>query len=263
MLIFLKLGGSLITQKDRLSTPRLEKVADLAREIAVLYRDNPQINLIIGHGSGSFGHMPAKKYNTRSGVHNPDQWAGFIEVWKEARQLNQIVVEQLLKAGLPVIAFPPSAIYKTSNGKICSRFIKTIEAALAYHLIPLVNGDVIFDDKIGGTILSTEEIFQNLAPKFKPDKILLAGIEEGVWEDFPFCNHIIEVINPSNVKQIVHNLGGSQHIDVTGGMLSKVINMLKLVKKEKNLKIYIFTGEPPGNISNVFHGLKIGTLIED
>jgi isopentenyl phosphate kinase len=262
MLIFLKLGGSLITQKDKISSARFDKIAELAQEIAGIYKENPQTDLIIGHGSGSFGHMPGRKYQTRAGVHNSQEWTGFVEVWKEARRLNQIMVENLLDAGLPVIAFPPSAIYQTSNGKITSSYIKTIQSAISHHLIPLVNGDVIFDEKIGGTILSTEEVFLHLASKLKADQIMLAGIEQGVWEDFPDCTRLIKEINSSNVGQIINKLSGSQHVDVTGGMLSKVINMLKLAKKEENLKILIFSGETRGNISKAFHGEKIGTLIQ-
>ena len=36
-----------------------------------------QGGLVIGHGSGSFGHYMASKYGTRKGVDGPDQWAGF------------------------------------------------------------------------------------------------------------------------------------------------------------------------------------------
>ena len=34
-------------------------------------------HLIIGHGSGSFGHYMASKYGTRRGVNGPEQWMGF------------------------------------------------------------------------------------------------------------------------------------------------------------------------------------------
>ena len=61
MLTFLKLGGSLITDKDSPHTARPEILRRLAEEIAAARQHNPAMQLIIGHGSGSFGHMPAKK----------------------------------------------------------------------------------------------------------------------------------------------------------------------------------------------------------
>src|SRR5512144_2558166 len=63
-LALLKLGGSLITDKTRPYTARIEKIADLAREIAAAKRTRPDLPLLLGHGSGSFGHTAAKEYAT-------------------------------------------------------------------------------------------------------------------------------------------------------------------------------------------------------
>jgi isopentenyl phosphate kinase len=70
-LVLLKLGGSLITDKTRPYTPRLDKLADLATEIAQALRTHPHLLLILGHGSGSFGHTAAKKYGTKDGLPAP------------------------------------------------------------------------------------------------------------------------------------------------------------------------------------------------
>ena len=53
---FLKLGGSLITDKSRPQTARLDVLERLASEIAQAYHKHPDLSLVIGHGSGSFGH---------------------------------------------------------------------------------------------------------------------------------------------------------------------------------------------------------------
>ena len=67
-LIFLKLGGSLITDKERPRTPRLDTLRDLSTQIAAARARDPNLLLLIGHGSGSFGHVVAKKYATRDGL---------------------------------------------------------------------------------------------------------------------------------------------------------------------------------------------------
>ena len=67
-IILLKLGGSLITDKDKPYTPRLDKLADLSQEIKTVLDSTPDLLLILGHGSGSFGHTAAKKYGTRDGL---------------------------------------------------------------------------------------------------------------------------------------------------------------------------------------------------
>ena len=58
--VFLKLGGSLITDKTQKRTPRREVIRRLADEIATERSENSELHLVIGHGSGSFGLIAAK-----------------------------------------------------------------------------------------------------------------------------------------------------------------------------------------------------------
>jgi isopentenyl phosphate kinase len=257
----LKLGGSLITDKNAAHTARPEVLARLGREIQAALQQHPNLRLVIGHGSGSFGHVAARRHNTRAGVSGPAGWQGFSEVWREARALNQIVVEQLSAAGLPVIAMPPSAAVIARSGQVVRWDLGPMQAALQAGLIPLINGDVIFDEASGGTILSTEELFMVLASKLRPGRILLAGIEMGVWADYPDCKQIIDSITPKNYHEIARQLGGSTAVDVTGGMLSKVNTMLDLVRTQPELEISIFSGARPGILQAVLSGARHGTQI--
>lgn len=260
-LCFLKLGGSLITDKHTPHTPRLDILQRLGDEIARAVVTNPSLRLIIGHGSGSFGHVPAHRHQTRQGISTPAQWRGFVEVWQEARTLNQIVVEQLSAAGLPVVAFPPSASVQASERQVSTWNMQPMLSALSAGLIPIINGDVIFDEKLGGTILSTEELFAYLAKELKPQRILIAGIEEGVWADFPACLHLITRITPATFPQTASLLGGSAAVDVTGGMLKKVENMIDLVKNDPGLAIQIFSGVTPGRLFDSLMGACTGTTL--
>jgi isopentenyl phosphate kinase len=260
-LCFIKLGGSLITDKNNPHTAHPELLARLAGEIAAAQRARPTLRLVIGHGSGSFGHVPAHQYGTRAGVNTPTQWQGFIEVWREARALNQMVIEALNAAQLPVIAMPPSAAVTASDGALLNWDLAPMQAALAAGLIPLVNGDVIFDRQRGGTILSTEELFLHLARQLHPQRILLAGIEAGVWADFPACTRLIEAITPANISQVAHLLVGSTATDVTGGMLTKVTTMLDLVTTLPALEVLIFSACPPTHLEQALCGAPLGTRI--
>lgn len=261
MLYLLKLGGSLITEKDRAHTARPATLARLAEEIAQAYRQQPDLQLVIGHGSGSFGHVAGKKHGTRRGVQTPEAWLGFAEVWQAARALNQIVVEALLAAGLPLIAFPPSAGALADGGKTVSWDLAPMQAALRAHLVPLVNGDTIFDRSLGGTILSTEELFFYLAPRLGADRILLAGLETGVWSDYPARRHLIGAITPENYPAVERHLGDSAATDVTGGMAEKVNAMLRLVEQSQRLEVLIFSGEEPGAVLHALSGGSPGTRI--
>jgi len=146
-LFFLKLGGSLITDKTRPLTPRIETIQRLATEIVQALRDNQTMQLLIGHGSGSFGHAVAERYKT---------------------QTNQIIYQHLSEAGLPIMAFPPSSGVIAAGKQIQSWDISALETALSHGVIPLVQGDVVFDTELGGTILSTETLFRHLAGFLHP-----------------------------------------------------------------------------------------------
>jgi len=139
----LKLGGSLITVKSQPRTPRLDVLARLAEEIAIIWRQHPGFRLIVGHGAGSFAHVPAKKYGTRQGVHTPDEWLGFADVWWEASALNRLVMEALHQAGLPVIALSPSASVIAQGGQVERWDLTPLKSALQAGLLPVVYGDVI------------------------------------------------------------------------------------------------------------------------
>ena len=261
MLTFLKLGGSLITDKDNPHTARPEAIRRLADEILAARHTHPDMQLVIGHGSGSFGHMPARKYGTRDGVHSPEEWLGFQEVWQEARALNQIVMEILAQADLPVVSFPPSAVITAQNGQVQSWDTAPLRAALAAGLIPLIYGDVIFDTVRGGTILSTEELFFHLTPILSPQRILIAGIENGVWQDYPARTSLIKTITPSTFDEITLSLKGSQSVDVTGGMLAKVQSMVDLAAAHPGLEVLIFSGSQTGTLTQAISGQNPGTCI--
>lgn len=260
-LVFLKLGGSLITDKSRPRTPRIEVIERLGAEIYQALNENPDLSLVIGHGSGSFGHVAAHRHNTRQGVRGAAQWRGFAQVWQDARALNQIVVQALVNAGLPLIALPPSASLTAADGKVARWELAPLVSALDAGLIPLINGDVIFDTVRGGTILSTEELFTYLAVQLRPARILLAGIEPGVWSDFPTCKNILHRITLLTMPLYEGILQESRAVDVTGGMRKKVRNMIDLIKNTPLEEACIFSGAQPGLTFKALSGESPGTSI--
>lgn len=254
MLTFLKLGGSLITDKNKPSSAHVDLIRRIAQEIAHFHQQNPRSQLLIGHGSGSFGHIPANEYGTRLGVHTRNQWSGFSKVWLEARTLNQIVVEQFAIAGLPVISHAPSTAITTENGRIINWDVSTLKQALQADLIPVIFGDVIFDQVLGGTILSTEELFYYLANIFHPERILIAGIESGVFSDYPQNEQLIREITPTIYSSQQTLILGSSAVDVTGGMAAKVENLVELVKDQPGIQAWIFPGIEQDSVYQALSG---------
>ena len=260
-IILLKLGGSLITDKSRPHTHRPGAINRLAGEIKSVFEEQGGIKLVIGHGSGSFGHVPGKRYNTRQGVYSEEQWHGFAKVWYEASSLTRIVVESLSRTGLPVISFSPSASAISQDGSVLSWELKPVITALQNGLLPVIHGDVVFDTVRGGTILSTEDLFEHLTDVLHPSHILLAGIEAGVWADYPACTKLIDEITPTSLSQFLPLLGGSNQIDVTGGMASKVQQSMESVDRHPRLTIQIFSGDQAGNVEKALRGERLGTIL--
>lgn len=259
--IFLKLGGSLITNKDIPYKVEDSILGVLSAEISNFLKNSCGVKLLIGHGSGSFGHTSASQFHTRHGVASHEEWLGFQKVCFDARSLNQIVVQSLQSAGVPVISFPPSTQVISNNHEISFWDTTQIQFSLKNGLVPVIFGDTVFDSTIGGTILSTEELFFHLAEIIRPTRILLAGIEEGVWSGYPSREELVKRITPSNYGLISSHLHSSASVDVTGGMTTKIESMLNLIKNHSHLSIHVFSGRTRGNLSSVLSGSNLGTEI--
>ena len=259
-LTFLKLGGSLLTDKTKRESLRADVLARLAAEIAAARRVSPDLKLVLGHGSGSFGHTAAARHGTRAGVSGPEQWLGFAEVSDAAARLNRAVIAALLGAGVPAVGLPPSASAVVTAGVIHEIAVAPIRAALAVRLLPVVFGDVAFDTARGGTIISTEEVMDYLALEMRPTRLLLAGETPGVLDA---AGQVVAHINRANYETIRPALGGSRGADVTGGMASKVAAMLDLAAKIPGLTIHIFSGLAPGILEQLLtsSSLSAGTRI--
>jgi len=232
-LIFVKLGGGLITNKKKPYTPNLEIIKQLSNEIAEARKKN-NFYLLIGHGSGSFGHTSAKKYKTKEGFIRKNSKYGFCVVHKDAFWLNKIVIDHLLQAKVSAFSISPSSCF-IHEEKRDIVWIKPIKKILEFNIVPVIYGDTIVDTQKGCTIFSTEKLFYILASKLKPKRIIIVDKVKGVYTDDPLKNkkaEFIPKITKSNWRFIKNYLKKSDGIDVTGGMIHKVEESIKIAKKK-------------------------------
>jgi len=263
-LVFLKLGGSLITEKSKFETPRLDVIERVSLEIAQALRERPRLKLLLGHGSGSYGHYAAEEYGVHRG-HLKD-WRGYAVTGAAAQRLNRLVVDALLRRGVPVVSVQPSASTLCRNGELLEMAVLPVRMLLDRGLVPLVYGDVALDEERGCAIVSTEQIFAYLAQSLSPDRMVIVGEVDGVFTGDPQCDKdasAIPIISSLNVDQVMGLLAVSRGVDVTGGMRSKVKTLFKLIEDHPKLIVQLISGMREGVVEAALKGEadRKGTLL--
>lgn len=223
-LTFLKLGGSVITDKATPYTVRKSVIQQIARELKK-YKEP----LVIAHGAGSFAHTSAEKYGGKKGyLHRP----GLVRVSYDVRQLNTLVMEIFVNEGLPVLSFTPMSMLIANNGKKKHAFFSSLEIFLSQGFIPVVCGDVIADTSWLTTIYSGEKVLRMLTIYLKKKGFAITRVIEltdtnGVYDA---NNQTIPVITQKNWNHIASLVQGANTTDVTGGMRHKVEEALVFAK---------------------------------
>jgi isopentenyl phosphate kinase len=265
--VFVKLGGSVITNKQRPSTPRPDLIKRLAAELKCALEARPDLQVVLGHGSGSFGHVVGARYGVRQGIADGQSWWGYAATGAAAAQLNRIVADTFLAAEVPVLTVQPSASACCREGRLVELDVRPIREALRHGLVPLVYGDVALDEKRGCTIVSTEQVFAFLARHLRPARMVLVGEVGGVYDDDPLANRNaarIPRITPATLYGLEAQLGSSHGVDVTGGMLAKVREMIDLVAQGGTKRVHLISGRCEGALTRALLDVAPGegTLIE-
>jgi isopentenyl phosphate kinase len=218
----IKLGGSVITDKKTAYVAKTAIIKRLAKELRVC-RDS----LVIAHGSGSFGHTSAAKFGGKKGYKS---LIGIAKVARDAMEINRIVMDILVKEGLPAISFRPISLILANGGKTKTNHFQVIEQALLQDLIPVVYGDVILDSKWKSTIYSGETTLNQIAvylkkKGFKINRIIEVGETDGVLDGQKETIKTISKISWPKIKKFIFKLNTK---DVTGGMSHKIEEALKI-----------------------------------
>jgi isopentenyl phosphate kinase len=215
--VVLKLGGSVITEKQSAGVINHTRLHEIAKTLAS-YRDLP---LIIIHGAGSCGHPEAHRYAIQSGVTRKNA-AGVGETHRAVAGLNTAVVQVLRDAGLDAVGIHPLCGSVAENGRLSSFETKHLERMANLGIIPVLHGDVVMDTERGACIISGDQLVQNIAIGISAGRVGLATDVPGVLSQ----GTVIRRIHRSLIGEI--DLGESGKTDVTGGMKGKVEELLTL-----------------------------------
>ncbi|MFC1679904.1 isopentenyl phosphate kinase [Elusimicrobiota bacterium] len=229
--VFVKLGGSYITDKDKQETLIDERVTTAARMmkealVRAAKRDE-QISLVLGHGAGSFGHIHAERYGAVEGVHPELGWEGLYKIRDAMTRMNLKFVRHCGEAGLFPVTVSPFAVATAKNGEVVRLDVHNLLELLGQGQIPLLHGDVVPDSKRGFTIASTESLLTGLIENhIRFNRVVMVADTEGVLDK---DGATVEEITPFNIGEVSKFLGGSGSPDVTGGMQRKIETLFSLV----------------------------------
>jgi isopentenyl phosphate kinase len=255
-----KLGGSVITDKTVELTPKTEDINRLAEEIKRADMDN----LIVVHGGGSFGHPAAQKYGIKEGLKEESQKAGFSETHHIMTVLNGLVMDAFVLHEMPALSIAPSSCIITENGRIKFFEDTIVRKCMQMGFVPVLYGDAVFDEKLGFTILSGDQLAAYLATILKASKIVMGVDTDGIYEADPKVDKAAKPylrLNLDEVKRVQAKLGKAQGVDVTGGMAGKIAELIPAI--EQGVRVQIVNGTRGNRVFRALVGERIeGTIIE-
>ncbi|HAV15537.1 MAG TPA: hypothetical protein DCX25_04365 [Candidatus Pacebacteria bacterium] len=252
--VLIKLGGSIITNKDIPMSLRQDALDRLVHEIVRARQEQKDTLFVVGHGQGSFAHVPAVKYQTMQGFVNDESPMGMAIVQDSAAQLNRIVVRAFLQQGVPAVSLYPSNSLVTNARKPVAYFTDVFEQYLRLGMFPVTGGDVIADEKQGCTIWSTEEVLSFFAQQFVKKGWHITGIFHIVEVDgvYDLNKRLVSRITYKNWPKIKQAITCTKGFDVTGGMGLKVEESLALAKL--GIPSNILSGLVKDNVYNALVG---------
>ncbi len=255
----LKLGGSIITDKDSYLKADIPTIQRLAKEIA----GSRIQRILIVHGAGSFGHPLAKKYEINDGFKHEKQLLGFCEIRMAMIELNRILVDALLKEKVPAVPVFPCSYITTLKGRIESINLTPIIGLLRLGFVPVTCGDVVYDDALGFTVLSGDQLISYLSMSLNASRIILGVDVDGIFTSDPKTNpdaEFLDHLSLNEVRNLVSSLGESTSTDVTGGMFGKISELIPAV--EKDIEVIVMNASEPGRMLEVLAGRDfVGTRI--
>jgi isopentenyl phosphate kinase len=259
-LTVLKLGGSVITHKEKPLTPNQPAIRRLANEIASAKLDS----LILVHGGGSFGHPLAKRYRIKEGFNGKaSQLLGFAKTHEAMVTLNKLVVDALIKEKIPAVAVSPSSVIMTKSERIHSFPLEPLTKLLELGFVPVLFGDAVFDLDKGFTILSGDQLIAYLAIRYKAERIIVGVDVDGLFTCDPKANKEAKLLNHVTLKELeilMQQIGEARVPDVTGGMLHKVKEMTSAV--EKGVNVLVVNAAESENLCKALKGERVvGTAI--
>ncbi|MGI0011680.1 MAG: isopentenyl phosphate kinase, partial [Nitrosopumilaceae archaeon] len=218
-MILVKLGGSIITNKQKPLTPNLSAINKIASQLKKIKEP-----IIVVHGGGSFGHYWSVKYDMHT---KPDKYnkKGISIVKNSMVELNKIILDSFLKHNLNPYCLPPTDFM--FGNKPDHKKVREISKIAKSGLVPISYGDVMWHGKNKFYILSGDKIIGILSKILKPRLVIFVLNVDGVYSDMKTKKLLYEIKGEKTAISKVE-------MDVTGGMNRKIKEAVSISKSGIN-----------------------------
>ena len=212
-MILIKLGGSIITNKEKPLSARRKTIDNILKQIRKIKEPK-----IIVHGGGSYGHYWSVKYGMHTKPAKYDL-KGVSVVKNSMIELNKIILDAAVKNRLNPYSLPPTD-FMSGNRSIKSKIL-TINDIAKSGLTPVTYGDALWYGQKKSYILSGDVIMTVLAKVLKPRLSVFVLNVDGVYSNM-------------KSKKLVYDFKkekpsiSTNKMDVTGGMTRKITEATKM-----------------------------------
>ena len=259
-LIIIKLGGSVITFKDKPLTPNyptIKKMTNIIKELRKRYK------IIIVHGGGSFGHYWSVKYDMHTQPFTY-QDEGVSRVRESMLKLNHIIVEMFISNELKPFCIHASS-FVFNNLPCKERVLDIMEMIQNNNIIPITYGDVIHTSKGNFSILSGDTLMNILSVNLNPRSSIFTTNVDGIYATLKNGNLLSNIILNENKELLTATDNkiefSNMSFDVTGGMKRKLSESINIVLS--GIPVYLINGFYPERMIDIINGSDfIGTSIK-
>ena len=260
-LLIIKLGGSVITFKERPLSPNyqaIDKIANIIKELKKTFK------IIIVHGGGSFGHYWSVKYDMHT---MPFAYSdeGVAKVRESMIKLNSIIVEKLIALDIKPFSIQASS-FVFNNLPYDDRILDIADMIKDNGLTPITYGDVIYTSNGNFSILSGDSLMKIMSKVLKPKLSIFTTNVDGIYDNITNGNLVPEILLDKSASPLTNNIDNKIQFselmfDVTGGMKRKISESIDIVNL--GIPVYLINGFYPERILDVINGNDfIGTSIK-
>ena len=243
-MILIKLGGSIITNKERPLSARRKAIESILKQIKKIKEPK-----IIVHGGGSYGHYWSVKYDMHTKPAKYDA-RGVAIVKNSMIELNKIILDIAVKNRINAYCLPPTD-FMNGNKPIKNKIL-TMNDISKSGLIPITFGDALWFGQKKSYILSGDVIMTTIAKVLKPRLSVFVLNVDGVYSDLKTKKLIYDFKKEKPTISI-------NKMDVTGGMARKITEAVKISRS--GLNVFFTNGNKPQRITDAVSGKKFeGTL---